>query len=176
MAGPTAELMAVGRVRRPHGLHGEVRVEVETDFPERVTAGIEVGLGAAVVERSLVIEAVRTHKGAWLLSFAGVASRNEVEAWRGWWLFLPAQERSQLPANYYYEHELAGLRCISIAGAELGEVKELALGGAAPLLVVQCGGREVLVPFISPLVVRVDLAARTVVVDPPAGLFDGDAL
>jgi 16S rRNA processing protein RimM len=176
VAGPTAELMAVGRVRRPHGLHGEVLVEVETDFPERVTTGVEVGLGAAAPERFLTIETVRSHKGAWLLSFAGVASRDEVEAWRGCWLFLPAQVRSQLPTNYYYEHELAGLRCVSAAGAELGLVKELALGAGTPLLVVQVGDREVLVPFISPLVVGVDLGAGTVVVDPPAGLFDGNAL
>lgn len=176
MDGPTAEYLAVGRVRRPHGIHGEVVVEVTTDFPDRVAAGVEVGLGAELPERSVRVSRMRWHKGAWLLAFEGMTTRDEVEELRELWLFLPAQERSQLPPTYYYEHELIGATCVLVGGTPVGSVSRLVPGGSGTLLEVDTGAGEVLVPFTSPIVVRVDLAARTVVIDPPRGLLDGDAL
>jgi 16S rRNA processing protein RimM len=174
-AGPTG-VLAVGRVRRPHGIHGEVLVDVTTDFPERVAAGIEVGLGASSPERWLRVERVRLHKGCWLLSFAGVASRDAVEPLRELWLFLPEQDRSQLPPRFFYEHELVGMSCSLADGSRVGEVTELTTGAGAALLTVASDRGEVLVPFTSPIVVSVDLATRTIVLDPPRGLLDGDAL
>ena len=173
---PEASWLAVGRVRRPHGVHGEVAVETQTDFPERLVAGIEVGLGQDAPEFHRVVHRVRFHKGDWLLSFVGALTREDVDGWRGLWVFLPAQERSKLPANYYYEHELSGCRCMLADGTVLGEVESLQTGPGVPLLTVAAGGREVLVPFAAPIVVRVDLVERAVVVDPPRGLFDDDAL
>lgn len=176
MAAGPVEVLAVGRVRRPHGIHGEVLADVLTDFPERVAAGVELGLGASVPERWLRIERVRAHKGCWLLLFEGISTRDEVEPWRRSWLFLPAQERAKLPPGYFYEHELVGLTCIRADGARLGEILELTTGAGGALLTVKTDRGEALVPFVSPIVVRVDLAARTVLLDPPRGLLDGDAL
>ncbi len=176
MSADPVEVLAVGRVRRPHGIHGEVLADVTTDFPERVVAGIEIGFGATAPERWLRIERVRLHKGCWLFSFPGVTTRDEVEQWRGLWLFLPAQERSELPPRYYYEHELVGMTCTLADGTPLGVVTELTSGAGTALLTVKTAHGEVLVPFTSPIVVRVDLPTRSVVVDPPRGLFDGDAL
>ena len=139
----------MGRVRRPHGIHGEVAVEIVTDFPERLVAGVEVGIGRESPEFHRSCDQVRSHKGAWLLSFVGIRDRDEVEGWRGLWLFLPAQERSQLPENYYYEHELVGCRCRLADGAALGEVTELQTGPGGALLVVATARGEVLVPFVS---------------------------
>jgi 16S rRNA processing protein RimM len=173
---PEASWLAVGRVRRPHGVHGEVAVETVTDFPERLTPGVEVGFGQHSPEFHKIVHQVRLHKGDWLISFVGIRDRKDVEGWRGLWVFLPAQERSQLPENYYYEHELIGCRCQLANGVVLGEVAELQTGPGGALLVVAAAKGEVLVPFVSPIVVRVDLAERTVVLDPPRGLVDGDAL
>ena len=169
-------VLAVGRVRRPHGIHGEVVADITTDFPERLAPGVEVGLGAAAPERWLRVHSVRFHKGCFLLLFDGFARREDVEALRGQWLFLPPQERSQLPPNYYYEHELTGMACVLRDGRVLGEVAELSSATGTAMLTVRAAGGDVLVPFVSPIVVSVDLAGRTVVVDPPLGLFEGDAL
>ena len=173
---PEAAWLAVGRVRRPHGVKGEVSVETVTDFPERLAPGVEVGFGQESPEFHKVVHTVRFHKGGWLVSFVDIRDRSEVEGWRGLWVFLPAQERSQLPENYYYEHELVGCRCRRADGTTLGEVTNLQTGRGGALLVVAADRGEVLVPFVSPIVVKVDLAACTVVLDPPRGLFDGDAL
>ena len=176
MSGPEADWLAVGRVRRPHGIHGELTVEIVSDFPERLAAGTEIGLGEEAPRLHVTVHQVRRHKGDWLLSFEDVRTREEVEGWRGLWVFLPAQERSSLPERYYYEHELVGCRCVSTDGTGLGEVSALEDGPGGALLTVVAAAGEVLVPFRSPIVVRVDLEARTVELDPPRGLFDGDAL
>jgi 16S rRNA processing protein RimM len=170
------EVLAVGRVRRPHGVHGEILADITTDFPDRLAAGAEVGIGAQAPERWLAVEGVRFHKGCFLLRLAGVDTREGAEALCGDWLFLPAQARAELPANYYYEHELAGLACILVDGTRVGEVGALGAGTGLPLLTVRTPAGEALVPFTSPIVVRVDLEAGVVVIDPPAGLLDGDAL
>jgi len=173
---PDASWLAVGRVRRPHGVHGEVTVEILTDFPERLAAGVEVALGADAPDFRRTVRQVRLHKGYWLLSFEDVRTREDIEAWRGLHLFLPQQERSALPPTYYYEHELAGCACVLADGTPLGTVSELQDGPGGALLAVATPSGEVLVPFVSPTVVRVDLEARAVVLDPPRGTFDGDAL
>ncbi len=173
---PEASWLAVGRVRRPHGVHGEVTVEILTDFPDRITDGVEVAIGSDAPEFRRTVRHVRFHKGDWLLSFMDLRSRDEVEGWRGMHLFLPPQDRSALPPTYYYEHELVGRRCVLGDGTELGTVTALQDGPGGPLLAVAAPSGEVLVPFRSPTVVRVDLGEGTIVLDPPRGLFDGDAL
>jgi 16S rRNA processing protein RimM len=175
-AGRPGEILAVGRIRRPHGVRGEVLAEITTDFPERLAAGVEVGVGAQEPERWLAVADVRIHKGCFLLRLNGVGTRDAAEALRGAWLFLPAQARAALPANYYYEHELAGLACVLADGTRVGEVSELGTETGLPMLTVRTQVGEALVPFASPIVVSVDLGAGVVVIDPPAGLLDGDAL
>jgi len=175
-AGPHASWLAVGRIRRPHGIHGELVVESLTDFPERLAPGVEIWVGSETPDQRAVIHRVRFHKGDFLLALAGIADRNAVEAWRGLYVFLPERPRGELPPRYYYEHELVGCRCVRPDGAGLGDVTALLPGPGGHLLAVATPGGEVLVPFVSPIVVRVDIGSRTVVLDPPRGLFDADAL
>ena len=137
---------------------------------------MEIALGHDAPEFTKVVYHARLHKGDWLLSFVDLRTIEEVEGWRGLYVFLPPQERSQLPPTYYYEHELVGCTCVHADGAELGRITALQDGPGASLLVVAAAAGEVLVPFKSPIVVRVELGAGTVVLDPPRGLFDGDAL
>ncbi|MEP0773950.1 MAG: ribosome maturation factor RimM [Acidobacteriota bacterium] len=177
MATRQEEWLAVGRARRAHGVHGDVLVEIVTDFPERMAPGVTVGFGESQPQRFFSVHSVRHHKGAWLLALDGVRDRDAAEQLAPAWVFLVAQERSSLPENYYYEHELVGCRCRAPDGADLGQVAELLdLGGGTLLRVTMDGGREVLVPFRSPIVVRVDLASAVIHLDPPEGLFSGDAL
>jgi 16S rRNA processing protein RimM len=174
---PAGSWLAVGRIRRPHGIHGDVVADIETDFPERLQAGMEVGIGAGAPERLIGVHQVRLHKGAWLLSFVGLRTLEEIEPLRGAWLYLPEQPREELPEHYYYEHELLGCQCLDTSGKRLGEVAALSPGGGGMLLEVRtAAGDEVLVPFVSPIVVSVDPALRSIVLDPPIGLFAGHAL
>lgn len=177
MAGPAPEWLAVGRIRKPHGVHGELVAEPVTDRPERVQPGIEIGIGLQGPGQPFRIHTLRWHKGLWLLALEGVTRCEDVEPLRNHWLFLPTPERASLPPTYYYEHELVGAHCRDEQGHDLGEVTALLPGGAQSLLAIRTAdGREVLAPFISPIVVRVELPAGIIVLDPPRGLFDDDAL
>lgn len=173
---PGTEWLIVGCVRKPHGVHGDLLVDIETDFPERLAAGVRLGLGDETAPHEFFqVHQVRYHQGSWLLSLKDIRQRDLVEGWRGRFIFLPEQRLEELPEGYYYEHHLVGLSCVSPAGEELGEVIGLEPGPAQARLVVRRGRREYLVPYVPQIVTSVDLEARRVVIDAPRGLLDDEA-
>lgn len=169
---PSGELRrVVGRIGRPHGLRGEVTVQVRTDAPEqRFVPGARFGLDAG---RALIVHSVRPHGQALLVQFTGVSDRAGAEALRGTLLTVEVTELPDLDdPDEYYDHQLEGLTAIGLDGAVLGTVREVVHAPASDLLVLDLGRGEVLVPFVQAIVPKVDLAAGRVVLDPPAGLLD----
>jgi len=169
--------LIVGRAGKPHGVHGDLLVEIITDFPERLTDGVRFGVGdEARPAEFFEAHRVRYHKGRWLLSIRGIRDRNEVEEWRGRYLFLPEQALEELPEGYFYEHHLAGLECRNPEGEVLGRVTGVDPGEGQSRLVVRSGEREALVPYVPEIVREVDLEGGFIVIDAPAGLLDDDAI
>jgi 16S rRNA processing protein RimM len=161
----------VGRIGRPHGLRGEVTVQVHTDFPEqRFAPGAQL---RADTGRVLTVGTARPHGGALLVRFAGVVDREGAAELRG--LFVTA-EATALPElddpDEFYDHQLEGLAAVDSDGAALGTVHEVIHAPASDLLVLQTERGEALVPFVRAIVPEVDLAGRRVVLQPPAGLLD----
>jgi len=167
--------LIVGRAGKPHGVHGDLLVDVITDFPERLTDGMTFGVGddSAPSEFHEVFK-IRFHKGRWLLSVSGLRDRDGAEAWRGRYLYLPEQTLDELPEGYYYEHHLVGLACRSPQGDDLGEVTGVDQGPGQRRLVVRRGRREFLVPYVPEIVTDVNLDAGVVTIDAPPGLLDDD--
>lgn len=172
-----AELVAVGRIGKAHGLRGEVAVEAWSDDPgRRFTVGVV--LRAQKTGVPLVVEAARLHGDRWLICFAGVADRTAAEALRATVLVMPARERPAIEdPDEYYDSDLVGLHAHDPAGTPLGTVTEvLHSASGVHLVLAQSVGdeavREHLVPFVASIVPAVDVAAGTVTVDAPAGLFD----
>jgi 16S rRNA processing protein RimM len=169
---PDARIV-IGRVMRPHGLLGEVSVEILTDFPERFREGLAVRLsdpgGAGRDER---IATVRPHGGRALIRFEGIASLEAAESLRSLDLSVSRDEVAAGPAGFVFHWEVEGCEAVDRAGQPLGVVKELADVGGRPLLVVETprGARDV--PFAHPIVVSVDVAKKHIVLDPPPGLLD----
>jgi 16S rRNA processing protein RimM len=169
--------LVVGRVAKPHGVHGDVLVEILTDFPDRLDDGVKFGIGGGdTPSEFFVVYRVRLHKRRWLLSVQGIRDRNGVEDWRGQYIFLPEQSPDELPVGYHYEHHLVGLECVSPAGEGLGNVIGIDPGVGQDRLVVRRGRREFLVPYVPEIVRDVDLDRGVVVLDPPRGLLDDDAV
>jgi 16S rRNA processing protein RimM len=167
------ERVVIGRVLRPHGLKGEVVVEVLTDFPERFLEGSRVGLsGAAHEAREMHIVAARPHQGRVLLTFEGVSDVSAAETLRNAELSVRAQDVAPRPPGFVYHWEIEGAVVVDTAGKPLGRVTELADAGGRPLLVVETARGPRDVPFAHPIVVSVDVAGRRVVLAPPAGLLD----
>lgn len=173
--------LVVGRVVKAHGIRGEVVVEVRTDDPEdRFAAGATLRgkVGPREPEREFVVETLREHSGRLLLSLRGVADRTAADALRGTLFVVDSGELPRIEdPDEFYDHQLEGLRVRTVDGAEVGVVAEVLHTAAGELLSVTTGeGREVLVPFVTEIVPTVSLAEGSVVIDPPDGLLDIDAL
>jgi 16S rRNA processing protein RimM len=177
--------VVVGRIGRPQGLRGEVRVDVRTDEPDRrfsagtilrvgppATAAAGPGLPGKItaLPGSLSVKSMRWHSSRLLVSFAGISDRNQADALRGAVLFadIDAREAPEDP-DEFYDHQLVGIAAFDEADRRLGEVTGLVHGGAQDLLVIRTAdGRDTLVPFVKALVPEVDLlGGRVVVADRP---------
>ena len=171
----TAEdLVLVGRLARPHGLRGEMSVEVLTDFPDRFVPGLALVAADARGEgrRPLVVAGVRSAGDRLLVTFEGVADRTAAEGLRGLELSVPRGSEVPRPAGFVYHFDVEGCRAVDREGRELGVVTALEDVAGRSLLEIETprGGRQV--PFVEPIVVSVDLGRRLVVLDPPPGLLD----
>ena len=165
--------MAVGRVVRPHGVRGEVSVEILTDFPGRLAAGRELAARSPEGEVGRVrIASARPHAARLLVRFEGYDTPEDVERLRGFDLCALSGDEPVRPEGFVFHHEAAGLLAVSPDGRPLGVVKDLVEVAGRPLLVLETPRGEREVPFSRPIVVAVDLAVRRVVLDPPAGLLD----
>lgn len=163
---PREGFIAVGRVLRPWGLQGALKVESLTDFPDRFEPGERLWLLGA--ER--VVAESRWQKGALFLKLAGIDDPDAAERLRGALLEAPESSLRPLDEGEYYNHQLIGLSVRTGAGEELGEVRELLPTGGNAVLVVRGPGGETLLPFIDQVVKSVDLAAGRIVVDLVDGL------
>jgi 16S rRNA processing protein RimM len=166
--------LVVGRVGRPHGLRGEVTVELRTDSPDHRFAVGTALLTDPPRPDPLVVEGAHWHAGRLLLRFAGVADRTAAEALRDIRLVVdvPDDEVPEDPEEFY-DHQLTGLAAVTVAGEDVGVVTEVLHLPSQDLLAVRrADGREVLVPFVTEIVPQVDLAGRRVVLAPPPGLID----
>jgi 16S rRNA processing protein RimM len=166
--------LVVGVIVRPHGVRGEVVVDVTTDEP---AARFVVGTALATDPPDagpLTIEAVRPHQGRLLVVFEGVADRNEAQLLRGVKLCVDSADipESEDP-DEFSDYQLIGLAAVDRDGQRLGEVVRIQHGPAADLLILRLPeGREALVPFVKAIVPEVDLAAGRVVLTPPGGLLE----
>lgn len=169
-------LLTVGRVLRPHGVRGEVVVDVRTDEPEqRYAVGNElVAEPSPGGEGVLRVAAQRPHQGRLIVSFDGVADRDAAEALRGALLQVDSDAVSPPEdADEFHDHQLIGLAVITAAGDPVGELVRIEHAPGAELLVVaRPEGGTALVPFVTALVPEVNLSAGRLVIDPPPGLLD----
>jgi len=188
---PLPETVTVGRVLGPHGLRGEVVVEVLTDAPRRFEPGSSLLLEREGEPPVILVVATRRAHGApagkqggtggsrsrratMLLRFAGVGDREGAVALRGGWLEIERSLVPPAPAGTYYRFELLGCRC-SDGGEDLGEVVEVVEDGGGLLLIVADGRREVPVPFVARFLRAVDVEHGRIELDLPPGLIEACA-
>jgi len=166
-------LVVVGRIGRPHGIRGDVTVEVRTDDPDARFAPGSV-LATDPADRGPLTVAHTGRSGQiTLLHLEGVDDRDAAEALRGTLLQVDADALPDLgDDDEYYDHQLIGLRARRVSGADLGTVTDVLHPPASPVLVVtRPDGTEELVPFVAVIVPEVDLDQGVAVIDPPDGMF-----
>jgi 16S rRNA processing protein RimM len=147
--------LVVGKLRHSHGLHGEILMEVITDFPERIRQGKTLYIGES--HQPLRVASRRTHGGGLLLAFDGFESSEEVSQLRNQWVYVPASDRPPLSEGEYYHHQIIGLQVISEDGLELGKITSILETGANDVYLVRSdSGKEVLLPAIQSVILNID--------------------
>jgi 16S rRNA processing protein RimM len=174
--GAAARYLAVGRLRKPHGLKGEFAVFPLTADPETVFAVgkllVRLGLDGTVLGEPVEIERSRSFHREWLVKFRGSDARDALDAWRGQFLGAPAGELAPPAEGEVYLHELEGFAVQDEAGAALGLVTSLYELASGLTLEVQGPKREFLLPFKKEFVIETRRESRTLVVRIPEGLLD----
>lgn len=169
------ERVAVGRVLRPHGVRGEVVVEVLSDVPERLAPGGEViAVGSGRSRRVVVVASHRPHKSGALVRFEGIEDREGAEELRDALLEVDRTQVPAAPPGTYYWYELLGCR-VRAGGDDLGEVTDLVEDGGGLLLVVSDGERQVPIPFVRSFLKQVDVERGRIELDLPPGLLEACA-
>jgi 16S rRNA processing protein RimM len=168
----TVEII-VGRLGRPHGIKGEVSVEVRTDDPDRRLAPGTVLRTDPATAGPLTIASARLQGARLMLRFEGYVDRGDAERLRGVMLMtdVDADERPEDPEEFY-DRQIVGLPVVTVQGDVVGELHEvLHLPGQDVLAVRRPGAPEVLIPFVAAFVPEVDLDGARIVIDPPSGLL-----
>lgn len=159
--------MAVGRVIRPHGSDGTIRVQPYSDNPAR----FQVGSDLTVAGKTRAISHFQNLPGGYaLLRLEGLESVDTVRSLAGQWLVAPEDPVPHLPPGEYYHYQLVGLTVVSDQGEDLGTVQEVLVTGSNDVYVVKSGsGNEILLPAVSQVIKEVDLPVGRMLVH----LIDG---
>jgi len=168
--------VTVGRIGRPHGIRGDVVVGVRTDEPElRFAVGSRLDTDRADVG-PLTVAAVRWQSGELIVRFRGIRDRTSAGELRGTWLSVDSGTLAPTgDPDEFRDHDLVGLCVRTVDGAEVGVVEDV-LHHGQDTLIVRAASREILVPFVKAIVTSVDVEAGVLVIDPPPGLLDLEAL
>ena len=171
--------VVVGRIGRPHGVRGEVTVELRTDEPDRrysdgAVLTVRTAPGRpAPRHATLTVAGTRWHQERLLVRFEEFTDRDTAEQGRDWLLevVVPA-DSTPAEDDEFYDFQIVGLHVVTEDGTPAGTVRAVLHPGSQDLLVVAREGREdALVPFVSALVPEVDLAGGRVVVADRPGLL-----
>src|SRR5215213_2310141 len=168
-----SELVIIARAAKPRGLKGEIVAELLTDFPDRFEDLEELILvspgGERIIKR---LEDYWFQNDRVILKLAGYDDVDAAKELVGFEFAVPESERVALPEDYYYDWELEGCT-VKVGAVSIGTVNSvLKTGGAEILVVTDNSGKERMIPLADSIVVDVDTAGKTIVIDPPEGLLD----
>jgi len=174
--GTAQEFVTLARVVKTQGRRGEVGVELHSDIPDRLHAGLRIlALAEDGSRRELQIEDAWPHQDLLVLKFAGIDSISDAEPLVRTELQVPLGERAKLEAGAAYVSDLVGCMLFD-RGREIGAIRDVRFGaGEAPLLVVGSGKTELEIPYAQEFLVRVDLEHKRIEMNLPEGLLEVNA-
>jgi 16S rRNA processing protein RimM len=174
---PGTTQLRVGRLTKAHGLKGALKLELFTDEPERrfvpgATFTLQVPTSSPWHGKTIELSELRWYNSHAVGFFVGIDDREAAESLVRAILWVD-HDVTEVPAeaDAWYDHQLVGLRALR-DGVDVGRVARVDHLPAQDLLAIDTGSGEVLVPFVSAIVPTVDIAAGTVTLTPPPGLFE----
>ena len=170
------EWATIGIVVAPFGVHGELKVRLLTDIPDRFNQLDTIYLGPTYTQHR--IEGARPYKGEMIvLKLQGIDDANTSETLRNFSLSIPESQLASLPEGSYYQHDILGMQVLTVTGRDLGKVVDIIETGSNDVYVIKSAtGDQNLIPAIKDVVKQVDLRRHVMYIEPVAGLLDDDAV
>ncbi len=151
--------LAIGYLRRPHGVSGEIIMDLHTDFPERIKSGRRVYIGETY--QAETFESVRVHGNGLLVTLSGCKTPETVGRFRNQWVYVKTGEVPPLSKGQHYKYELINLDVVDDDGNPLGKLVEILETGANDVYIVRNeSGKEILLPAIPSVILNVDMDSR----------------
>jgi len=151
--------LVIAFLRRPHGVQGEIIMDLHTDFPERMKRGRKLFVGEDY--QPITLTNVRPHQAGLLVKFDGIETPEGAGQLRNQWVYIKAKDAQPLPEGQIYQHELFGFRVVDENDNQLGELVEIIETGANDVYVVRDdSGKEILLPAIPSVILDLDPARR----------------
>jgi 16S rRNA processing protein RimM len=147
--------LSVGFLRRPHGLKGEIVMDLHTDFPERMKKGRVLLVGED--HKPMPLVNVRPHQNGLLVKFKDVDAPEDAGLYRNQWVYVETKD-VPLPEGEHYKHELIGLKVVDESGNPLGELVEILETGANDVYIVRDeSGKDILLPAIPSVILDLNV-------------------
>lgn len=165
----------IGNIVALFGIHGELKVRLLTDIPNRFAELDAVYVGPEHVR--YFIESVRPYKGEMVvLKLQDINDANAAEPLRNLDLQIPESQLAKLPADSYYQHDILGLHVYTMDGRSLGRIVDIIITGSNDVYAIQTAeGKQILIPAIKDVIKQIDLIRHTMYIDPLPGLLDEDS-
>lgn len=164
------DYLAIARFTAPHGVHGDLRAEVLTDFPDRFEGTRQVYVGEE--HRLMEVQRAVVERRRVLLKLGGVDTREAAQQLVGHYVYVPEAEAVHLPPGWYFWHQILGMRVQSTDGVELGSVAEVLQTGSNDVYVVRGQGKEILLPATQDVVRSIDVEQGLMTVELMEGLLE----
>ena len=150
------EYLMIGIIRRPHGIRGDVLLDIYTDYPERIADLEHVYLGDSY--RPYTVSGARQHTKGLLLKLTDITDRDQADILRGQTVYISMDDAVPLDEGEFYLFQLTNIRVVTEDGEELGRVTDVIETGANDVYVVTDGdGGEILLPAIPEVIKDVDI-------------------
>ena len=163
--------LAIGFLRRAHGVQGELIMDLHTDFPDRIKDGRKVYVGER--HEAFTLGGARLHANGMLVRIRGFETPEAVARFRNQWVYVKSSEVPALPVGKHYKYELVGLSVEDDGGNLLGEIVEIFETGANDVYVVRNStGKEILLPAIPDVVLETNMPEKRMKVHLLDGLVD----
>ncbi len=166
------EWATIGKVVALFGVHGELKVRLLTDIPNRFVDLDVVHIGPNHTHH--LIQSARPYKGEMIvLKLEGIDDANAAESLRNQDLCIPVSKLAKLPPDSYYQHDILGLHVFTLDKRELGTIVDILVTGSNDVYILEApNGSQVLIPAIKDVIKQIDLICHVMYIDPLPGLLD----
>lgn len=158
--------LAIGKIRRTHGIRGELVMDLLTDFPERFKVSSEVLIGAQ--HKPYIISSFRPTGTGALIAFKGYEDCDQAVIFRNQMVYGRLEDAPALAEGEFYQHEILGMQVVDESGKVIGAVTEIIETGANDVYVVRDeNGAEILLPAIKSVILNIEKEKKVITVRPP---------